>query len=84
MFSKLFLVLTATILLPTNYHARNHSRADAALKMDPTSVVAKKLTPPIRDKYDHLSLAPVSGPTSQSPTANPTSDPTPKNGPSTL
>jgi hypothetical protein len=84
MFSKLFLVLTATILLPANCPARNHSRADAALKMNPTSVVDKKLTHPSGDKHDHLSLAPISGTTSRSPTANPTSDPTPKHGPSTL
>ena len=84
MLSKLFLVPTATILLPPNCHARNHAQADAALKMNPISVVDKKLTPPSGDKHGHPSLALVSGTTSRIPTAKPTSDPTPKNGPPTL
>ena len=74
MFSKLFLVLTATILLPANYPTRNHSEADAALELKPHSVVDKKLTYPCPGFWNDKS----------NPDGKPYLESDAKNGPPTL
>ncbi len=71
MITKLTLALTAMALLPATALAQKHSRADAALRMKPTSVVDKKLTPPSGDKHDYLSLAPYFWPDKSKPNGKP-------------
>ena len=64
-------LILAASLLPATCLAQKHSRADAALRMKPTSVVDKKLTPPSGDKHDYLSLAPYFWPDKSKPDGKP-------------
>ena len=65
------LLLTAIACIPIAGTSQKLSHADATLKMKPTSVVEKSLTPSSGNKHAYLSLAPYFWPDKSKPDGKP-------------